>query len=169
MTVIAASIPGARCWLSGIIPETILTDGSQSSSPLMRTVYRASELHFTSMKLILSLTWPYCPVSSPRVTSWRNKLACNAASCQISMWLSIWNDNWVTGFSDLRGCKKKICRRDVSLVEEAAAQHTLSPRRLVLARTTVLTEKNAAKKLTLGGMAELRAQYLHFFEVSFKF
>ena len=33
----------------------------------------------------------------------------------------------------------------------------------------LLTEKNTAKKLTLGGMAEHRAQYLHFFEVSFKF
>lgn len=65
--------------------------------------------------------------------------------------------------------RKKICRRDTSLVEEAAAQHALSPRRRILARTTVLTEKNAAKKLTLGGMAEHRARYLHFFEVAFKF
>jgi hypothetical protein len=44
-----------------------------------------------------------------------------------------------------------------------------SPSRLVLAKTTVFTKKNTAKKLTLGGMRESRAWYLHFFEVSFKF
>lgn len=75
----------------------------------------------------------------------------------------------MTGLSDLRRCKKKICRRDTSLIEKAAAQHTLSPNRLVLAKTTVFAEKNTAKKLTLEGMREHRAGYLHFFEVSFKF
>lgn len=45
----------------------------------------------------------------------------------------------------------------------------LSPSRLVLAKTTLLTEENIAKKLTLGGMGEHRARYLHLFEVSFKF
>lgn len=56
----------------------------------------------------------------------------------------------------------------LSLKRQLPNMHCL-PGRLVLARTTVLTEKNAAKKLTLGGMAELTARYSHFFEVSFKF
>lgn len=52
--------------------------------------------------------------------------------------------------------QEKICRRDTSLIEEAAAQHALSPHRLVLARTTVLTEKNTAKKQPLHQRDRLR-------------
>lgn len=75
----------------------------------------------------------------------------------------------MTCFSDLRRYKEKICRGNTPLVAKAAAQLTLSPSRLGLAKTTVLTEKKAAKKLTLGEMGAHRARHLHFFEVSFKF
>lgn len=64
--------------------------------------------------------------------------------------------------------RKKLAEETHLSLKRQLPNTQLSPCRLVLAKTTVLTEKNTAKKLTLGGMGEHRARYLHLFEVSFK-
>lgn len=61
----------------------------------------------------------------------------------------IWIENGMTGFSDLRRQKKQGFRRDVSLPRQLPST-PCSPNRPVLAKTSVIAEKNTAKKLTLG-------------------
>lgn len=51
-------------------------------------------------------------LKTPGVIFWRSKVACNAASCQVSTWHSIWSDK-MTDFSDLRRGKKKFFKKKI--------------------------------------------------------
>lgn len=148
--------------------ESHLRQGSHWPSPNHLSPYEdiwiATGAHFIGVEPVCLLRWPHLSWH----LSWSNVLkkgtCCTAASWQISTWHRIWSgkmtDFWKRNFAE------KI---HPPLIEKAATQHTAVSSRLVLAKTTVLSEKNIAKKLTLGGMGEHRAWYLHFFQVSFKF
>lgn len=111
--------------------------------------------------------WPIV-LSSSGGKSWRNKpavplhvkLAYGTAYGVTTGWLA--SHSW-------EDARKRFAEETHLSPKRQLPNAQLSPSRLVLAKTTVLTEKNTAKKLTLGGLGEHRARYLHLFEVSFKF
>lgn len=84
-----------------------------------------------------------------RWCSWGISLSEMQLHVKLAYGHDIWIENGMTGFSDLRRQKKQGFRRDVSLPRQLPST-PCSPNRPVLAKTSVIAEKNTAKKLTLG-------------------
>lgn len=125
VTVNTASIPGTLACFPGIIPETILADGSETAhlwgqykEPLGSSsqVWSWSS-HWHGPTVLSTLQWSLGEINLPAMQQLHVKLACGIAYGMTIGWLvsQTWED------------AKKICRRDTSLIEEAAAQHALSP------------------------------------------
>lgn len=80
----------------------------------------------------------------------RNKLVWNVASCQISIWTRHMERKLTQASRTCRGRRKGVSEEPHHSLQRQLPSTPCSPSRLVLAKTSVFTEKNTAKKLTLG-------------------